>query len=268
MNDAPDTTLTLPDLPLDAAGRCGSCGSGLRLRLPVGSPDYLRRIAAAQLAGLTPIECEPCTERREREEAEREAREHTQRVRARRLLSSGIPAKWQGATFDALERDATRLDAIREAEKWGHGMRRGLLLEGPVGRGKTQIAAAAAMRRIARGPVRWLSVADLLLKLRMPFSSPEYAKALRTLDAITTRGAALVLDDLNKITPNDHAVQPLYVAVNGWVEAQLPLLVTMNGTLDELEKDFGQRFGEPIASRLAEHCKVVHVGGRDRRVDP
>lgn len=266
MNDAPNTTLTLPKLPLNATRQC-SCGATVRLRLPRTAPDWLVRIAAAQLAGLVPVECEPCTDRREREEQDVENREHRARLIERRLGNSGIPEKWRSASFEELDRDPARADAIKAAEQWGAAGRRGLLLHGPVGRGKTAIAAAATMARIERGSVRWLPVAELLLKLRMPFSSPEYAKAVRALEA-TDRRVALVLDDLDKLRPTDTSVQPLYVAVNAWVEAQQPLLVTLNKDLDSLATDFGERFGEAIASRLAEHCKVVEVGGRDRRVDP
>lgn len=263
----PTTDTPTITLPLDVERAC-ACGAPVRLRLPVGAPSLLIFAAQMQLAGRAPVECAICAERREREEEEAEQRERFERKMLRRTANSNIPLKWQRARFDALDRDKPRLDAIRAAEQWGHGTRRGLLLTGPVGRGKSQIAAAAAMLRLRKGPVRWLSVADLLLKLRMPFSSPEYAKALRTLDAATTRGAALVLDDLNKVTPTSNSIQPLYVAVNGWIEAQLPLLITMNGDLESLAADFGEVFGEPIASRLAEHCKVVPVGGRDRRVEP
>jgi DNA replication protein DnaC len=143
----------------------------------------------------------------------------------------------------------------------------GLVLFGEVGRGKTAIAAAAAAARTRISPVRWISVAELLLALRMPFDAPEFAAAQR---ALAPRGgrAALVLDDLDKLRPTEHAVQPLYVAVNAWIEAELPLIVTMNRGLDALADDFGERFGDPIASRLAEHCEVLEIEGRERRLQP
>jgi DNA replication protein DnaC len=77
---------------------------------------------------------------------------------------------------------------------------------------------------------------------------------------------ALVLDDLDKVRPSDHAREPIYVAVNAWVEAEMPLIVTMNRSLLELADEFGDRYGDAIASRLAGYCEEFEVGGRDRRV--
>lgn len=277
--DAPIT------LPLDVERTCASCGGKVRLILPEGAPSWLVSIAERQVRGEMPAECERCTKAADDAERARQLSEARERLMERRLGASGIPRKWHRTTFDAppaatleqgelepddrvfMDWDKRRSEAIEAAREWGMGKRRGLLLQGPVGRGKTHLAGAAAMLRLEYGAVRWLSVAELLLNLRMPFDSKEYKRALQGLMAHERR-VALVLDDLNKLKPTDNAVQPLYVAVNAWVESEQPLLVTMNGDLDTLAEDFGARFGEPIASRLAEHCKIVDVSGRDRRIEP
>lgn len=151
---------------------------------------------------------------------------------------------------------------------------RGLYLSGPVGLGKTRIAATAAVQRLSLAPVRWLSVSALMMKLSLDFKSPERAQAMRALDPPTFRPGAerleptLVLDDLDKVRASDYQLAPLYTAINGWIEEELPLLVTANASLDELEEKFGGDFGTPIASRLAEHCERFEIRGRDRRVDP
>jgi DNA replication protein DnaC len=134
-----------------------------------------------------------------------------------------------------------------------------------VGRGKTVIAAAAAMERLQRRHLKWLSVAALLTDLRGGFDSPEYKRALRSIDAQKAMGA-LVLDDLDKLKPTESALQPLYVAINGWVERPLPLLVTCNRSPDEIAAWAGQTFGEALASRLLGYCQVIEVRGRDRRL--
>lgn len=252
---------------IDERRPCADCGREQRLYVAQNSPGLILMIARSQLASESPVLCEGCAAAREQEAELHEERERQRERVEKRLGRSGIPRKWRSAVFESIEDDAPRREAIGAAMEWGLGERRGLLLHGPVGRGKTAIAAAAAVARLQIQAVRWIGVADLLLTLSLPFDAPERAKALRALQ-IGDRRVALVLDDLDKAKPTDHALAPLFVAVNEWVEAEQPLLVTLNRTLDELAADFGDRFGEPIASRLAEHCKLVEVGGRDRRIEP
>jgi DNA replication protein DnaC len=246
-------------------GTC-DCGAPVRRELPDDAPPFVRAMAIRQReSGF--VQCAACGEREEAERAAREREEARAVARERRRQLAGLPPKWAGQTFAALDDDGPRRRALLRAGEWARGELAGLVLWGPVGRGKTAIAAAAANLRMERSAVRWLPVADLLLDLRMPFDSPEYARAVRKLDAMKGR-AALVLDDLDKLKPTEHAVQPLYVAVNGWIEAELPLLVTLNRDLDELMAWMPETFGEALASRLSGYCATVEVSGRDRRIEP
>lgn len=198
---------------------------------------------------------------------------------AARGRSAGIPPKWQGLSWDDLDREESqaRARAVNALHQWATtrpplpdrfaepvgGL--GVLLVGPVGIGKTRMAATAAQHRLALGAVRWVSVARMMQTLGRGFGDPDREKVLRTLE---TADAALVLDDLDKVKPSDHQLAPVFAAVDRWVDHQLPLLVTCNKTLEELERDFGERYGPPLASRLAEHCEVYEIRGRDRRVEP
>jgi hypothetical protein len=76
-----------------------------------------------------------------------------------------------------------------------------------------------------------------------------------------------VLEDLDKVRPTEYAVQPLYVAINAWIEAELPLLVTCNRDLDDLQEWLPATFAEPIASRLSGYCRIREVTGTDRRLE-
>lgn len=240
-----------------------SCECGAKVTVDFSGPaDSLgARFARAQLDSPR---CASCAEEDERREAEQEEMDRRAEALRRRIERSGIPPAWRTVEFVRLDDDAPRREALEMAGAWADGATPGVLLHGPVGRGKTVIAAAAAVERCALGSLRWLSVADLLLDLRMPFNSEEYVRAQRALDPGDR--VALVLDDLDKLKPTEHAMQPLYVAVNGWIEAKAPLLVTMNRDLDALAEWGGETFGEAIASRLAGYCDVAEVGGRDRRL--
>lgn len=249
---------------------CGTCGEPVDLSFAGPVPEFLREMAQRQLAGTAPVECAVCGAKREADEeaAERQAA-LLERISTRRA-AAGIPPKWAVQTFETLDRAKGRATAITRAEEWSRAAMaaprsNGLVLWGPVGRGKTAIAAAAANMRLARSAVRWLPVAELLLDLSAGFESPERARALRRLDA-SHGSAALVLDDLDKMKPSEWAVGPLFLAINRWVEAELPLLVTLNRDIDALEAWLPDTYGEPIASRLAGYCRIYEVGGVDRRL--
>lgn len=257
-----------PTAVVDGESRreCGSCGAEVVLRIDGELPAFIREIAVARLHGDEPVLCDECTalsDARARAQEEAERRELTISERRRR---SGIPAKWETQTFELLDDDSPRVRALTRAREWAAGEVDGLVLWGPVGRGKTAIAAAAANARMATSGVRWLSVAELLMDLSAPFGSSEHTRALGRLRAAGS-DAALVLDDLDKLKPTEHATQPIYVAVNAWIEAKLPLLVTLNRDLDDLERWLPDTFAEAIASRLAGYCKVQQVGGCDRRLE-
>src|SRR5262245_15312606 len=128
MTDAPDTTLTLPPLPLREERPCATCGGRVILKLPVGAPDWLVRGAGMQLSGRVEIECEKCVSTREREAQDAERRERRERLLSRRLSNSMIPEKWQSATFEDVDVDVKRKAAISAAQEWGQGKRRGLLM--------------------------------------------------------------------------------------------------------------------------------------------
>lgn len=242
---------------------CAHCGDESVLEF-VSTPMSVRTIKTME-ANPSSLLCEVCSEAEERAAGEVGEAELVERRRA----ASGMPVKWQRQTFGQLDDDPDRSRAIELAAAWSLGDLPGVVLWGDVGRGKTAVAAAAANGILSLRRLRWVAVSELLHALRMGFDAPEYKRAVRLLDP--GRGgaglAALVLDDLDKLKPTEHAVAPLYTAINGWIEAEAPLLVTLNRSLDELADWMPDTFGEAIASRLAGYCKVREVRGRDRRLD-
>jgi DNA replication protein DnaC len=256
---APRRTPTRP-VRGDNTRPCESCGQPATLRLQGDLPLFLVELAELHLAGDAPVMCGACldAEQREEEAAQAEA-EHTELI-ARRRSASGIPPELLEEPVDDDEQSHHGL--VRGREWAVHGG--GLLLWGEVGCGKTTIAAWAANRRLERSPVRWLTVAELLQDLRMPYDSPEYAAALRKLK--THSKAALVLDDIDKSKPTVRAFEPVWNVINLWTRAKLPLLVTLNRDLDELAEWMPEELGESMVSRLAGYCVQVKMTGRDRRL--
>lgn len=253
---------------------CGTdgCGTRVRLKTPERAPAIAVHIIHKQSRGEVPVFCDSCLAEIE----ERDYREEVAATRAQvvgdRIRSSGIPRRWLEETWAGVERDADRAPALRAVEGWAgraKGAPRAVLLHGEVGRGKSHIAGVAALERCRVSRVKWLNMAELMFDLSRSMSDPKRTAAMDALDpGRYDTGVALVLDDLDKVRPTDFGVQPVYLAVNAWVEARQPLLVTMNWDLERLEDEFGERYGAAIASRLAGYCSVFEVAGRDRRVDP
>lgn len=250
-----------PSVRLRGSRRC-ACGAAISVDFSGPEDSLGATIARAQLAEP---KCDACAEREAEEQAAVAAAEERLQTVRRRVETCGVPAPWRTRTLSELTAKPGQAKAFEAAGRWAAGEMPGLLMHGPVGRGKTWLAAAATIERCARSGVRWLGVAKLLTELRMPFDSPEYARAVRRLDP-GKRGIGLVLDDLDKLKPTEHALQPLYVAVNGWLEVGQPLLVTMNRDLESLEEWGGPTFGAALASRLAGYCEVVELSGRDWRL--
>lgn len=181
------------------------------------------------------------------EESERKAR------RAERIQRSGLPRKLRTAAL--LTYPASLTDA---ATRWAEGETAGLCLTGPVGVGKTCLAAWATEKRLQNHSVKWVSVSRLMTQLRSGFGSEMKANA----DKIVAGTGAIVLDDLDKVNPTDYGKEVILAAVEGRYQAGSPLLVTTNKELSELKS----LLGAPVASRLAEYCEVIRMSGEDRRL--
>lgn len=136
------------------------------------------------------------------------------------------------------------------------------------GSGKTRIAAAAAQLVVASRAfaVRWLDVVRLMTDLNLGFNNPQYERASRLLER-PAENAALILDDIDKVPPTDRNLQPIFALLNDCVNSETPLLITANRHPDDLQADWGDRFGHAAASRIIGHCLDIEVRGRDRRLD-
>lgn len=273
--------------PETQSGEC-KCGAAVSRTIPPGRfGEFVRN---------SPFICEVCQQKAEAEDAERQARqdaewraqEHRQGC-IRRLRSSGLPAMLSTRVLDDLAGDDAALTAAkrwvagfegyprRERDSWddrdGKPMeppgwsgsdyqRRGLLLTGNVGVGKTTIAAAAVRDLANRNrEIRWLSAPVLFAKLGASFGSDERERII----AILTGRQPLVIDDLDKVRPTDFGAENVFIAIDTRVSEGVPLLVTTNLALEELAQKWAQPYGEAIASRLLGYCEIVDMRGQDRR---
>jgi primosomal protein DnaI len=263
------TATTTPTEVFQIKGKCHGCGTSVNRAVvkPEGGGTFARLLSLIYLEqeqGKRPIYCDTCDEHPDPMSKEEKALRLNGRYER-----SNVPPRFREIEWGDLDNDLGRRAAIGEARRFTIGQSKmpGLFLWGPVGVGKTRILGAAVTPLIRAGiRVRWIDVAALLTDLRGAFSSAAYTRAHKQLSSARP-GEVLVLDDLDKVQAHDREVQPLYVAINQWVNAEERILVTANNHLDHLAKDLGQRYGEPIASRLIGQCSDFEVTGRDRRMD-
>lgn len=132
-----------------------------------------------------------------------------------------------------------------------HGL--GIVLTGPVGSGKTFLAAAIANQLIeSKLQVLFIIVPDLLDELRATYKSE--INELDLLDSARTI-PILVLDDLGAHNYTDWTRNRLYSIINYRLNEQLPTVITSNLSLDEMEEYLGVR----TTSRIIQSSRIFRL---------
>lgn len=198
----------------------------------------------------------------------RASQEASSRVRGAR-----IPARYRGCSLANFNHPTesqrrAKLLARRFVEEYP-AVGAGLLIVGPVGVGKTHLAAAILAELVDAKGVRgvFCDFTDLLERIQASFargadeSADDILGPLRDVDL-------LVLDELGSRRPTEWARDVLYALLNGRYNRALLTIVTTNFG-DEPEKPGGEtlelRVGTAVRSRLAEMCQLVTIAGPDFR---
>ncbi len=125
-----------------------------------------------------------------------------------------------------------------------------LVFIGPSGCGKTHLAVAIANYRIQQGyPTFFVVVPDLLDHLRATFG-PTSEVTYDELFEQVRNAPLLILDDLGTQTNTPWAQEKLFQIINHRYSAQLPTVITMNTSLEELEERLYARLSEPTLSQV------------------
>jgi DNA replication protein DnaC len=235
-SSSPEPAVNRYDLPGDP--NCPICkGIGyLRRDLPVGHPDFGK--------------VEVCTCRQA---------QVSQQIH-QRLFSLSNLQELSHLTFENFQprgyiglppNQAGSLEqAFRRAQQFSQNLNGWLLLQGGYGCGKTHLAAAIANFAVSMGvPTLFITVPDMLDSLRFAFNDPDSTFAQRFEEIRSA--PLLVLDDFGTQNATEWAKEKLFQIVNYRYTNRLPLVVTTNLNLDDIE--------ERIHSRLLDDKLVDRV---------
>jgi DNA replication protein DnaC len=219
-----------PDCPI-----CGGVGY-LRQELPVGHPDFGK--------------LEVCSCRRG---------EISQRIH-RKLFNLSNLEELQHLTFENFQprgriglrsAQADTLEmAFNQARMFAERLDGWLFLQGDYGTGKTHLAAAIANFAVGMGvPTLFITVPDLLDMLRFAYDDPEATFEQRFDDI--RKAPLLVMDDFGTQNATPWAQEKLFQIINYRYINHLPLVVTTNLELDDIEGRIRSRLEDPeIVTRV------------------
>ncbi len=133
------------------------------------------------------------------------------------------------------------IDFAKSPEGW-------LVFVGVNGCGKTHLAAAIVNYRYqANKPALFVVVPEFLDHLRSTFS-PESKVSYDQLFERVKTAPLLVLDDFGEQTTTPWAQEKLYQVINYRYNAQLPTVITLVSSLDEIDSPISSRLADPKIS--------------------
>lgn len=157
------------------------------------------------------------------------------------------------------------------SEKLINGIeKKGLILTGDNGTGKTHLACSIANKLIENGiPVIYGTLINLLAELRNSYdtnnniSETEIIKLYENVDL-------LIIDDLGKEKPSEWGLEKLFTIINSRYENNLPVIITTNYNqnflVQKLSLNGESETAKSIISRLYEMCYLVKIDDIDHRI--
>lgn len=241
---------------------CGKCGAPRQKFMDFSDPlpddpDHKRPLKVTAMC-----ECEK--EQARREEEAKKAAEAMEKIRKLRAASL-MDAQFTVSTFDnfrVTKYNKKNLGLCRRyAEKFSTMMEKnqGLLFWGNVGTGKSFAAAC---------------IANYLLEHQVPVMMTSFVKLLEAVQSAKSdesdiirrlnRAKLVIFDDLGAERSTDYALEKVYNIVDSRYRAGLPMILTSNLTLTEMQEETDIRYMR-IYDRVFETCYPMQFTGPSLR---
>ncbi len=247
---------------------------------PISSEDYINPADGLLYCGKchTPKQCvinlggrtlTPrciCKCEGEKLEAEREEFLKRQRETEIRILKadSGMSSRLLRYRFEDYDVTSENGKVYRVCKKYADNFgamlakNQGLLLWGGVGTGKTFSAACIANALLDVGvPVIMTSFVTLL------GASKGFDIDTKLIESLN-QAKLLIIDDLGAERSTDFALEKVYSIIDGRYSAGLPMILTTNLELSEMQNCSDIRY-KRVYERILEVCYPVKIGGQSRR---
>lgn len=218
------------------------------LREFVGSPAW---------RGIAWTKPRPEGEARPIPEHERDLQARREEHNRTRWLAT-LPKRYQGYTFDTLERFPGNAEAIDAAQCLEPGAN--LFIWGDAGNGKTHLSVALGHQLAGPHLVAFYGVVELFNRIRRAVGGKDTVPNLERPDV-------LILDDLGKVKPTEFIYQEFYGMLEYRWANEKTTVFTANHRASDAARQLApdEEGAAAILSRMASGV-VAHVKGRDWRL--